>query len=104
MADRRIAEKTGIAADPSDTDSRSVPWMRLSVSVKSAPVKRSSKWCAEEENVEIVQALSFGPAHLLGRPIGFRELTLLVHCHAGEAVVGWVTEDCSNPRFLVQGD
>ena len=45
MAERRIAEKTGIAADPSDTDSRSVPSMRLSVSVKSAPVKRSSKWC-----------------------------------------------------------
>ena len=45
MAERRIAEKTGLAADPSDTDSRSVPSMRLSVSVKSAPVKRSSKWC-----------------------------------------------------------
>ena len=45
MAERRIAEKTGIAADPSDTDSRSVPSMRLSVSVKSAPVKRSRKWC-----------------------------------------------------------
>ena len=45
MAERRIAEKTGIAADPSDTDSRSVPSMRLSVSVKSAPVKRSNKWC-----------------------------------------------------------
>ncbi len=45
MAERRIAEKTGIAADPSDTDSRSVPSMRLSVSVKSPPVKRSSKWC-----------------------------------------------------------
>ena len=29
MAERRIAEKTGIAADPSDTDSRSVPSMRL---------------------------------------------------------------------------
>ena len=45
MAERHIAEKTGIASDPSDTDSRSVPSMRLSVSVKSAPVKRSSKWC-----------------------------------------------------------
>ena len=45
MAERRIVEETGITADLSDTDSRSVPSMRLSVSVKSAPVKRSSKWC-----------------------------------------------------------
>ena len=62
--------------------------------LRDAPLRH-----AEEANVEIVQALSFGPAHLLGRPIGFRELMLLVHCHAGEAVVGWVTEDHQNRGF-----
>ena len=49
MAERRIAEKTGIAADPSDTDSRSVPSMRLSVSRQIG-------------SREAVQQMVYGPA------------------------------------------
>ena len=62
-------------ADLTETLSRIEGTERESVSEGSAAIPVFSRDAplrhAEEANVEIVQALSFGPAHLLGRPIGF---------------------------------
>ena len=56
---------------------------------------------AEEADVEVVQPLSFRPAHPPGRPVGLRKLALLVHRHAGEAVVRRIAQDHQNRLFLL---
>ena len=54
----------------------------------------------KEADVEIVQPLTLWPAYPFGRAVGFREFPFLIHCHAGEAVVGRVAEDHEDGRLL----
>ena len=56
---------------------------------------------AEEADVEVIQSLALGPPHLPGGAVGLGQFTLLVHGHAGEAVVGRVTQDDEDGRVLL---
>ena len=56
---------------------------------------------AEESHVEVVQPLALGLPHPFDVAIGLGQLALLVHRHAGEAVVGRIPQDDEHRSLLL---